>query len=129
MSAELAQAAHDVLCGFGCSGYVKTIYVGYQLGEDMVAALYGHPDHLEIALALSEDDESDLLVDASHLTWRTLPVAARISKMDEMQAFASLAEKAAGRLRMGQHSVYRDNDYFVRARKNRRNLGEEESRP
>jgi len=53
----------------GCASYVKTIYVGYDIGGEMVAALYGHVDHVELALALDEDHPADGLIDASHLTW------------------------------------------------------------
>lgn len=47
---ELAASAHKALISEGCASYVKTIYVGYEINGEMVAALYGHSDHVEIAL-------------------------------------------------------------------------------
>ena len=58
----LATSAHDIFVEYGCTSYVKTIYVGYDHDGEMVAALYGHSDHVEIALALPEDAEGDILV-------------------------------------------------------------------
>jgi len=117
---EIAASAHEVLVEQGCESYVKTIYVGYDLGGEMAAALYGHADHVEIALALPEDAEGSLLVDASHLTWRTLPVAAIIRSADDVLAFAPLAVSACERVREASHDVMRDNDFFVSSRRARR---------
>ena len=116
----LAAALHEVLLRLGCVSYVKTIYIGYDIDGEMVAALYGHSDHVEIALALPEDAEGDLLIDASHLTWRTLPVAAIVRTKDELQQFSSLAEAAVERVRSSSHAVNRDNDFFARSRRERR---------
>ena len=113
-----AEAVHDALITLGCVSYVKTIYIGYDIDGEMVAALYGHTDHVEIALALAEDAEGDLLVDASHLTWRTLPVAAIVHSLKEVPAFKLMAKVAAERVRTSAHTVNRDNDYFIRNRKN-----------
>lgn len=113
----LAQAAHALIVSEGCSSYVKTIYVGYEIDGEMVAALYGRADHLEIALALPEDVDGALLVDASHLTWRTLPVAAIVRNQDELEAFGALASEACRRVRERSHSVHRDNDFFIARRK------------
>ena len=63
----------------GCLAYVKTIYIGYELDGEMIAAVYPRSDHLEVALAIPEDQEHELLRDASHLTWRTLPLAAVVT--------------------------------------------------
>lgn len=82
----------------------------------MVAALYGHPSHLEIALALPEDYDSNLLVDASHLTWRTLPVAAVVRDKADLLSLAPLVEEAARRVARQEHDVMRDNDFFMKAR-------------
>ena len=59
-AAALARAAHGALVREGCNSYVKTIYIGYDLDGEMVAALYPHAGHVEIALALDEqhDDPS-----------------------------------------------------------------------
>lgn len=116
----LATKLHDLLTDLGCISYVKTIYIGYDIDGEMVAALYGHSDHVEIALALPEDAEGDLLIDASHLTWRTLPVAAILRTDDEVALFKSLATSAVVRVRNASHLVSRDNDFFMRSRRERR---------
>lgn len=117
---RLASIAHDTMVALGCSSYVKTIYVGYDIDGEMVAALYGHGSHLEIALALPEDAESQILVDASHLTWRTLPVAAIVRTMADLDEFARLAAEACERVRTSSHDVLRENDFFIKAREARR---------
>ncbi|HCB33694.1 MAG TPA: hypothetical protein DEP69_00485 [Acidimicrobiaceae bacterium] len=89
----------------------------------MVAALYGHSDHLEIALALEEHRVHPLLVDASHLTWRTLPVAAIVRRKADVDALRELVAEAVKRIRAGTHDVHRDNDFFVKSRKARRRTG------
>jgi hypothetical protein len=116
----LASDLHDVLMKLGCVSYVKTIYIGYDIAGEMVAALYGHSDHVEIALALPEDTAGDLLVDASHLTWRTLPVAAIVQNKTDALAFTQLASAAVERVRTASHTVNRDNDFFAKSRRERR---------
>ncbi len=117
---HLGIQVHEVLAATGAVSYVKTIYVGYEIGGEMIAALYPRADHLEIALALPEDAESRLLVDASHLTWRTLPVAAIVTAKDDLPEFTNLANAAAARVRTATHDVMRDNDFFVRSKRERR---------
>lgn len=107
-----------------CNSYVKTIYIGYDIGGEMVAALYGHADHVEVALALSEFEEHRLLVDATHLTWRTMPVAAIVRTSADAKDVASLIRVACERVRAGAHDVHRDNEFFVRAKRGRRQAGE-----
>jgi hypothetical protein len=116
----LATSLHKVLLDLGCVSYVKTIYVGYDINGEMVAALYGHSDHVEIALALPEDAEGDLLIDARHLTWRTLPVAAIVRNAADITAFKQLAISAVEGVRNSSHTVNRDNDYFIKTRRERR---------
>ena len=116
----LASGLHDVLLSLGCVSYVKTIYIGYDIGGEMVAALYGRSDYVEIALALSEDAVGDLLIDASHLTWRTLPVAAVVRNTTDIQRFTELASAAVERVRNATHTVNRDNDFFAKSRRERR---------
>jgi hypothetical protein len=116
----IAEAIHEAMISLGCVSYVKTIYIGYDIDGEMVAALYGHPDHIEIALALPENAVGDLLVDASHLTWRTLPVAAIVRSPNEVSNFEQLAKLAAERVKTAAHNVNRDNDYFIKTRENRR---------
>ena len=116
----LASDLHDVLIKLGCVSYVKTIYIGYDIAGEMVAALYGRSDHVEIALALPEDADGDLLIDASHLTWRTLPVAAVVRNTTDVQPFTELASAAVERVRTASHTVNRDNDFFIKSRRERR---------
>ncbi len=115
---KLAARAHRVFLQYGCSSYVKTIYIGYDLDGEMVGAMYGHPRYLEVALALPEDAEGSLLADASHLTWKTLPVAAIVRDVDsDMLEFEELVGRACGRVRNREHDVNRDNEFFYRARR------------
>jgi hypothetical protein len=116
----LASVLHDVLLNLGCVSYVKTIYIGYDIAGEMVAALYGHSDYVEIALALPEDADGELLIDASHLTWRTLPVAAIVRNTTDVQPFTELASTAVERVRTASHTVNRDNDFFAKYKRERR---------
>jgi hypothetical protein len=116
----LAAITHELFGSEGCSSYVKTIYIGYDIDGEMVAALYGHADHVEVALALPEDAVGELLVDAGHLTWRTLPVAAIIRSEDDFDEATSLIASACHRVREREHAVERDNDFFIRSRRERR---------
>lgn len=113
---SVAEITHGLLIEAGCASYVKTIYIGYDIDGEMVAALYGHHDHVEVALALPENLEHPLLVDASHLTWRTLPVAAVIRAESELGELAALIALACERVRTQQHDVMRDNDFFIRSK-------------
>lgn len=119
-SAALCTQVHEMFLAAGCSSYVKTIYIGYDIDGEMVAALYGHADHVEVALALAEDHSSSQLIDASHLTWKTLPVAAIGDNAAEVKKFGPLINEACERVRAGQHNVNRDNDFFMKSRRERR---------
>jgi hypothetical protein len=110
-------ALHDRLTTSGCSSYVKTIYIGYDLDGVMVAALYPHTNRVEVALALPEDHESKLLIDATHLTWRTLPVAAVLRGETDLEQVLRLIDEACLRIATGSHEVERPNDYFVKSRR------------
>lgn len=115
-SRRLAEKAHAAFMAEGCSAYVKTIYIGYDFDGEMVAAMYVHSKSLEVALALDEDHENDILVDASHLTWRTLPVAAVVTNTKEVSSkLRPLISEACKRVRSGEHAVNRDNDFFIEA--------------
>jgi|694.fasta_scaffold148095_1 hypothetical protein len=116
----IATSLHEALLGLGCVSYVKTIYIGYDIDGEMVAALYGHIDHVEVALALPEDAEGDLLIDAKHLTWRTLPVAAIVRNKTDIVAFMQLALTAVEGVRTSSHTVNRDNEFFIKSRQERR---------
>ena len=115
----VAERVDDHFAELGCTSYVKTIYVGYDLAGEMVAALYPHADFLEIALAVPEDFEHPLLVDASHLTWRTLPLAAIVRTQADAKSVSELLALACSRVGDGTHRVFRENEYFVRSRRER----------
>lgn len=119
-SAALCTQVHELFLAAGCKSYVKTIYIGYDIDGEMVAALYGHADHVEVALALAEDHPSSQLIDASHLTWKTLPVAAIGHNAAEVKKFGPLIEEACMRVRAGQHDVNRDNEFFMKSKRERR---------
>jgi hypothetical protein len=119
-SAALCTQVHEMFLAAGCNSYVKTIYIGYDIDGEMVAALYGHADHVEVALALAEDHPSSQLIDASHLTWKTLPVAAIGHNAAEVKKFRPLIDEACQRVRTRQHDVNRDNDFFMKAKRERR---------
>lgn len=121
--AKVASALHKTLIEEGCSSYVKTIYIGYDFNGAMIAALYGHPEYVEIALALPESFESPILIDGTHLTWRTLPVAAIVSDKEDVLLFQNLAKSACHRVRNGQHTVERDNEFFKNAKMDRHEKG------
>ena len=122
-SAALCTQVHELFLAAGCKSYVKTIYIGYDIDGEMVAALYGHADHVEVALALAEDHPSSRLIDASHLTWKTLPVAAIGHDSAEVVQMQPLIDEACARVRAGQHDVNRDNDFFIKAKRERKERG------
>jgi len=117
---KIATQVHKIMIDLGCSSYVKTIYIGYDIDGEMVAALYGRVDLVEIALAVDEDTPGELLVDASHLTWRTLPLAAHIKTTSDLKDFQPLATLACTRVTNKEHHVERDNNFFINARKEKR---------
>jgi len=119
----LASEAHRHLVDQGCTSYVKTIYIGYDFKGVMVAALYGHFDYVEVAIALPENFDSLILIDATHLTWRTLPVAAVLKSKSDMKSFATLVKAACKGVLSGSHTVMRDNDFFVKAKREREERG------
>lgn len=119
-SAALCTQVHEMFLAAGCSSYVKTIYIGYDIDGEMVAALYSHSDHIEVALALAEDHPSGQLIDASHLTWKTLPVAAIGHNATEVKKMKPLITEACARVRAGKHDVNRDNEFFMKSRRERR---------
>lgn len=116
---DVAKATHKLFADAGCRSYVKTIYIGYDFGGEMVAALYGHAASVEVALALPEDAEGSFLVDASHLTWRTLPLAAVITDESQLDELAGLVDEACRRVAGGSHDVVLDDERFIEARRAR----------
>jgi hypothetical protein len=119
----LASEAHLQMIGQGCTSYVKTIYIGYDFNGEMVAALYSHVDYVEVAIALPENFDSSILIDASHLTWRTLPVAAVIKSKNDLKSFSTLVKAACRGVLNGSHTVLRDNDFFAKAKREKQERG------
>jgi len=121
---EIGQRFHRRLVQNGCDFYIKTIYIGYEVEGSMVAALYAHSDHIEIALALDEDHPDPALKDASHLTWRTLPLSLEVRTQSDVEKAEKLVDEAYERIEAGTHIVNRDNEHFVRSREARQGTGQ-----
>jgi hypothetical protein len=117
---SLAIGVHKYLVDLDCFAYVKTIYVGYEVEGIMVAAMYPYAAHLDLALALPEDAVHPLLSDASHLTWRTLPLLATLTTRKHLQAVKNLSELAIQGVLNGSHNVTRDNDFFIKSKLERK---------
>ena len=113
-------ALHDAMTELGCSSYVKTIYIGYEINGEMTAAAYAHADHVEVALAVADDHPDPRFEDATHLTWRTLPLCLKISTITDVKKVVPLLKDACERVASQQHDVHRDNDYFVERKRGRR---------
>src|SRR5437870_741959 len=80
----------------GCEAHVKTIYVGFSRGGEMLAAAYPRGgQYFELALHLPDAARSALLYDAAHLKWRTLPVAVRLSDDASFASVEALIRLAA----------------------------------
>jgi hypothetical protein len=121
---EFADAAYkdlvSLLVGeFGGICYVKTIYIGFEIDGQMVAAAYPHPNRLEVALPLPVDHPAIALIDATHLTWRTMPVAFQLKVADQITELVALAREGAERVRSGRHDVNLSNDHFMKSRRTR----------
>ncbi|MEC8118348.1 MAG: hypothetical protein VX132_00555 [Actinomycetota bacterium] len=99
--------------------------MGVDIGEKMVAAAYPHRRSVEIALALSENHPNSALKDASHLTWRTLPVSLEVSDITEIDQHANLFIEACNRVQRGELNEPRDNEFF---RKKQRERSEKRSK-
>lgn len=113
-------ALHDAMTELGCASYVKTIYIGYEINGEMTAAAYAHADHVEIALAVADDHPDSRLEDATHLTWRTLPLCLQLRTATDVKSAAELLREACERVANRSHDVHRDNDYFVGRKRGRR---------
>ena len=107
-------AVLEALTSGGCVHDVKTIYISSTLHGDMVAAIYPHRECCEIALALPEDHPASLLEDATHLTWKTLPVMVTLDNETVKAELLDLVQEALRRVQAGQHDVNRPNEFFSR---------------
>jgi hypothetical protein len=110
----IVKSLHESIVGLGCESYVKTIYIGYSISGEMVAASYPHQDFVEVALALPEDHGDPRLFDCSHLKWRTLPLAARLNTVDEIESLQPLLQESAVAVAAGSHGVQRSTEYFTK---------------
>ena len=119
----LATNLHKLFLKHGCVSYVKTIYIGYDIDGVMVAALYCHENRVELAIALEENHRSKLLIDATHLTWRTMPVAVVIQSKDDLSEAAELIIEATDRVKAGQNTVSRSSEFFAEVKKQKRLSG------
>lgn len=97
----------------GCRPDVKTIYISFTFEQAMVASAHIGAEDIELALALPEDHPSDLLEDALHLTWRTLPVLVRVDLDSIGQDVLDLVEEAVERVKSGRHSINRPPEFFA----------------
>jgi hypothetical protein len=111
VATRAVSAIESVLGGSGCDSYVKTIYIGYQLNGEMVAAVYPGKT-TQVALALPEDFEGPDLIDATHLTWPTMPLAFLVTSDDHIPRAVGLVEQALDRVRAGLHDVVRPPEFF-----------------
>jgi hypothetical protein len=109
---SVLQRVDDLLKALGCVAYVKTIYIGYKVGGQMVAAVYPHPGRVEIALALPEDHPSALLKDGTHLTWRSLPVSLDLRSDEDLERANGLVREAYDRVATGRHTTELPIDRF-----------------
>ena len=121
MVQDLLRLLHGELVELGCSSYVKTIYIGYEVDGQMVAAAYPMPTAVEVALAIAEDRVHRLLRGASHLTWRTMPLLASITRPADVLEVRPLLIQAVNGVMSGTHTLSRDNEFFMRAKKSRAN--------
>lgn len=96
---------HALFMAAGCDSYVKTIYIGYEVRGKLVAASYGHAHNVEVALALPEDHIAEQLKDATHLTWRTMPVLVEIKNRRDLVLAEPLFSEAVERVVSGAHDV------------------------
>ena len=121
---KLATELHRVFLKQGCVSYVKTIYIGYDIDGQMVSALYCHEDRVEVALALDENHESQILIDATHLTWRTMPVAAVVRNERDLVVAVKLVIEASKRVKAGENTLNRSSEFFAEIKKKQRLAGE-----
>lgn len=100
------------LTGRNCDPYVKTIYVGYTLGTSMVAAVYPESDRLVIALAVDQPADGEFLIDATDLTWPTMPVAAVVRTETQLKRTLTLLDLAIDGVSKGEHTINRPPEFF-----------------
>jgi len=117
---QIVGEIHRCVVGLGCLSYIKAIYIGYEIKGEMVAALYPYHKHVDLALAIPEDTADPILVDASHLTWRSLPLMATIRNKRDVEKAKKYSKFAVDQIRSGSHTVNRDNEFFIRTKHERK---------
>ena len=65
-----------------------------------------------IALALSEENEDRRLLDATHLTWRSMPVLVSLRSSSEFDEAKGLLREAVERVKAGAHHVALSDETF-----------------
>jgi len=116
---NLAHKLHEYLIRESVIDYVKTIYIGYEFQGEMFAALYRNVSAIEIALPLPENESGPLIMDASHLTWRTLPLMIHVTQPSQLKDAFTIIDRAFDRLKDGSHLVNRTNEFFIARKKGR----------
>lgn len=117
---QIVGEIHSCAVGLGCLSYIKTIYIGYEINGEMVAALYPYHKHVDLALAIPEDTADPILVDASHLTWRSLPLMATMRNKRDVEKAKKYLKLAVNQILSGSHKVNRDNEFFIRTKHERK---------
>lgn len=113
VKAQLADIYELMVEEHGCRPDVKTIYISFTFEQAMVAAAHIGAEDVELALALPEDHPSDLVEDALHLTWRTLPVLVRVGRGSTGRDVLDLAGEAVERVKSGRHTINRPPEFFA----------------
>ena len=109
---EVIQEVYTLLVGVGCDPDVKTRYISFTRNSCLVGSAHVSGKQIELALALPEDHPSDLIEDASHLTWRTLPVCLRLTASTDRQEVLDLVREALARVVRGEHTINRPAEFF-----------------
>jgi hypothetical protein len=92
--------------------YIKTIYIGVEIDGAMVAAVYPTKDSLQVVLALDSNHPNKRLEDATHLTWRTMPVMLKVKTVSDFELLTDLMSEASERVATGEHKIDRPAEYF-----------------
>ena len=117
VKALLADIYELIVEDHGCHPDVKTIYISFTFEQVMVASAHIGTEDIELALALPENHPSNMLEDALHLTWRTLPVLLRVNQDSDDKDVLDLIEEAVERVKSGKHTVNRPPEFFAKRKR------------
>lgn len=112
-SRELLRAVFDTLSSLGAEAYVKTIYLGFEVNGAVMAAAYPSAQGVDVALALPEGHPSACLADATHLTWRSMPVMIELRKKETYVSAEPLLKEAFERVASGLHDTQLPTEQFM----------------